>query len=150
MPGCRCRSRWTQGAGVIKAIHPFIEIHGRHRDFLEIHLARNRKTSAGFSTPIPFIVSTSYLTHEPIRKKLENTRQYAYPGPIILSPGKSIGQRFIPMERDFRFLWGGDAAGNSDENKQKMRDSVRAALIEWAKKWRRERLYFPEPGTPAA
>jgi hypothetical protein len=127
-------SRWTQGAGVIKAIHPFIEIQGQHRDFLEIHLAKNRKTAAEFNTSIPFIVSTSYLTHNPIGKKLASRLQYGYPGPLLLSEGKSVGQRFIPMERDLRFLWEVMPQEILDENKQKMRDSVRAALIEWARK----------------
>ena len=30
-------SRWTQGAGVVKALHPYCCIGGRHRSFLDIH-----------------------------------------------------------------------------------------------------------------
>ncbi len=37
-------SRWTEGAGVCKALHPFSKFNGRHRSFLEVHLAKNRKT----------------------------------------------------------------------------------------------------------
>jgi hypothetical protein len=33
-------SRWTQGAGVVKALHPFCKLEGRHRTFIETHLAR--------------------------------------------------------------------------------------------------------------
>ncbi|HEU5115372.1 MAG TPA: UTP--glucose-1-phosphate uridylyltransferase, partial [Isosphaeraceae bacterium] len=33
-------SRWTTGAGVVKAINPFVNLDGRHRSFLEIHLAK--------------------------------------------------------------------------------------------------------------
>src|SRR5205807_1594052 len=32
-------SRWTTGAGVVKAVNPFVLLGGRHRSFLEIHLA---------------------------------------------------------------------------------------------------------------
>ena len=59
--------------------------------------------------------------------------QYGYEGKIYLSPGQSIGQRFIPMERDLRFLWEEMPQETLDENKQKVQDAVRGALIEWAR-----------------
>ena len=33
-------SRWTQGAGVVKALHPFCRLGGRHRTFIEVHLGQ--------------------------------------------------------------------------------------------------------------
>ena len=36
-------SRWTQGAGTVKALHPFCKLGGRHRTFLEVHLAKSRR-----------------------------------------------------------------------------------------------------------
>jgi len=126
-------SRWTSGAGVIKAINPFIEMNGMHRSFLEIHLAKSKRTSAEFNAPIPFIVSTSYLTHTPIEKVLKQSGNYGYQGPVYLSRGKSIGQRFIPMERDLRFLWEERLHEKLDENKQKVLDATRETLIQWAK-----------------
>ena len=33
-------SRWTGGAGVVKAIHPFMRLGGQYRTFLEMHLAK--------------------------------------------------------------------------------------------------------------
>ena len=36
-------SRWTTGAGVVKAVNPFAQLAGAHRSFLEIHLAKTRK-----------------------------------------------------------------------------------------------------------
>ena len=126
-------SRWTKGAGVIKAINPFVQMNGQHRSFLEIHLAKNKKTSRLFGITIPFIVSTSYLTHRPIEKILQSTQNYHYNGSVHLSPGKSIGQRFIPMERDLRFLWEELPQGKLDENKQKVLDALRETLIQWAK-----------------
>src|ERR1035441_10388605 len=58
-------SRWTQGAGVVKALHPFCKLAGRHRTFIETHLAKSRRVSRAAGTPIPHIFTTSYLTHAP-------------------------------------------------------------------------------------
>ncbi|ADB38615.1 UTP--glucose-1-phosphate uridylyltransferase [Spirosoma linguale] len=126
-------SRWTKGAGVIKAINPFVDIDGEHRSFLEIHMAKTRKVAEQYNATIPHLVATSYLTHEPIRKKLEQTGNFGYGGPAFLSPGRSIGQRFVPMERDLRFMWEEMPQETLDENKQKVRDAVRQSMIAWAK-----------------
>jgi hypothetical protein len=126
-------SRWTKGAGVIKAINPFVELEGAHRSFLEIHLAKTRKVAEKYQTSIPHIVATSYLTHEPIRKQLELTHNFGNQGSVYLSPGRSIGQRFVPMSRDLRFLWEETPQETLDENKQKVRDAVRQSMISWAK-----------------
>jgi hypothetical protein len=126
-------SRWTKGAGVIKAINPFIIMNGRHRSFLEIHLAKNEKTSGMFHASIPTLIATSYLTHHPIEKELQRTNNYHCGSTVYLSPGKSIGQRFIPTERDLRFLWEEMLQGKLDENKQKVVDALHETLIRWAK-----------------
>ena len=126
-------SRWTKGAGVIKALNPFVEIEGVHRSFLEIHLAKTRRAAEQYSAQIPHLVATSYLTHEPILKKLEQTGNFGYNGLVLLSPGRSIGQRFVPMERDLRFMWEEMPQETLDENKQKVRDAVRNSMINWAR-----------------
>ncbi len=126
-------SRWTNGAGVVKAINPFIELSGLHRSFLEIHLAKNKKSGNQFGTNIPFVIATSHLTQGPIRNKLDGSANYGYNGKVYLSPGRSIGQRFIPMERDLRFLWEEMTQELLDENKQKVKLALREALISWAK-----------------
>lgn len=126
-------SRWTKGAGVIKAINPFAEFEGVHRSFLEIHIAKTKRVAAKYNAVIPHIVATSYLTHEPIEKKLKQTNNFGYSGPVYLSPGRSIGQRYVPMERDLRFLWEEISQETLDENKQKVREAVRQSLIGWAK-----------------
>src|SRR5205823_2489896 len=59
-------SRWTQGAGVVKALHPFCKLAGRHRTFIETHLAKSRRTSRLSDSLVPHVFTTSYLTHEPI------------------------------------------------------------------------------------
>ena len=63
-------SRWTQGAGVVKALHPFGKLAGQHRTFAETHLAKSRKVSRQAGEPIPHIFTTSYLTHSPIKEFL--------------------------------------------------------------------------------
>ncbi len=108
-------------------------MQGRHRSFLEIHLAKTRKVAEQYGANIPHLVATSYLTHAPIEQKLKLNRNYGYKGGIYLSEGRSIGQRFVPMERDLRFLWEEMPQETLDENKQKVRESVRQSLIGWAK-----------------
>jgi len=126
-------TRWTTGAGVIKAINPFVQMAKKHRSFLEIHLAKTKKAAATFKSPFPHLISTSFLTHGPIEKHLSLNRQYGYEGPIYLSPGRSIGQRLIPMVRDLVFLWEEMPQEALDEEKQKVRDAVRGALMDWAR-----------------
>src|SRR5262249_43716314 len=98
-------SRWTTGAGGVKAVNPFVSMAGRHRSFLEIHLAKTRKSQSALNTAIPHVVTTSYLTHNAIERHLHRTANYGHTGPVYLSRGQSIGQRLIPMARDLSFLW---------------------------------------------
>jgi hypothetical protein len=74
------------------------------------------------------------MTHEPIAEHLERTNRYGYPGPVYLSPGRSVGLRLVPTARDLRFAWEETAQQRLDEQAQKVRDSLRAALLEWAKR----------------
>jgi len=126
-------SRWTQGAGVVKALHPFCKLAGRHRTFLEAHLAKSRRAGRQHGVLLPHVVTTSYLTHAPIEEYLRRQNYYGYPGPLLLSPGRAIGLRLVPMERDLRFLWEEMPQQLLDEQAQKVRQSLHAALIAWAK-----------------
>ncbi len=125
-------SRWTEGAGVCKALHPFYRFGGRHRTFLEVHLAKNRKTTSELGGSIPHVFTTSHLTDGPIRQHLAEHNNYGHNGQVHLSPGRSIGLRMVPTIRDLKFLWEETAQQVLDEQQQKMRESVRAALIQWA------------------
>jgi len=125
-------SRWTHGAGVIKALHPFAQFAGQHRSFLEVHLAKTRHAARAYAAPIPHLIATSFLTHAPIAQALAETGAFGYEGPVYLSPGRSIGQRLIPMVRDLVFLWEEMPQEQLDEQKQKVRDDTRAALCDWA------------------
>jgi hypothetical protein len=127
-------SRWTQGAGVVKALHPFCKLGGRHRTFLEVHLAKGRRTGRECGVAPPHVVTTGYLTHGPVAAHLAARRDYAYPGPVLLSPGRAVGLRLVPMVRDLRFAWEELPQQLLDEQAQKVRDSLHAALIEWARR----------------
>jgi galactokinase/mevalonate kinase-like predicted kinase len=126
-------SRWTQGAGVCKALNPYAKLGGKHRTFIETHLAKSAKRGSEAGTSIPHIFTTSYLTDGPTREFLENQGNYSYPGDLHLSPGHSVGLRMIPTERDLRFAWEEMPQQALDEQQQKMRDSLRTALIGWAR-----------------
>lgn len=126
-------SRWTQGAGVVKALHPFCRLGGKHRTFVETHLAKSRRLGRRCGRPLPHIFTTSYLTHAPIAAYLAAEGNYGYPGPLILSPGRAVGLRLIPMARDLRFAWEEMPQQLLDEQAQKVQESLRAALIDWAR-----------------
>ena len=125
-------SRWTKGAGVVKALNPFCKLGGKHRNFIEVHLAKSLRASRECGTAIPHVITTSYLTHQAIEQHLARAGNYGYPGPLLLSQGRSIGLRMIPMERDLRFAWEEMAQQMLDEQAQKVREGLRAALIRWA------------------
>jgi hypothetical protein len=125
-------SRWTQGAGTVKAIHPFAKLGGRFRTFVEVHLAKSARVAKN-GAPAPIhVFTTSYLTHAPIASLLERERRYGFPGVLELSPGRSIGLRLVPTARDLRFLWEQMPEQKLEERKQKVRESGRKALLDWA------------------
>ena len=124
-------SRWTSGAGTTKALYPFAKMQGRFRSFLEVHLAKSRRTGKTVGRYPPHVITTSHLTHAPIARALARAESYGYEGPLHLSPGRSIGLRLVPMARDLRFLWEETTEQLLEERKQKVRDSVRAALLGW-------------------
>jgi hypothetical protein len=125
-------SRWTQGAGVVKALNPFVEMNGRHRSFVELHLAKSRQVSRAVGVELPHVFTTSYLTHDPIANFLAAEGNYGYAGPLHLSRGRSVGLRLVPMARDLRFAWEEMPQQLLDEQAQKVQDSLHNALIGWA------------------
>ncbi|MCC9643822.1 UTP--glucose-1-phosphate uridylyltransferase [Rhodopirellula sp. JC740] len=125
-------SRWTQGAGVCKALHPFHRFAGKHRSFLEIHLAKNRASTQQHGGTIPHVITTSWMTDEAIRVSLERTQNYGHPGPVHVSSGRSVGLRMVPMVRDLHFLWEETPQQVLDQQQQKMRESARSAIANWA------------------
>ena len=126
-------SRWTQGAGVVKALNPFAKLGGQHRSFVEVHLSKTRRRARQAGLAIPHLVTTSHLTHDQIAAAVARLPA----GPDVdlrLSPGRAIGLRLVPMARDLRFAWEETAHQVLDEQKQKVRDSLHAAIIGWAER----------------
>jgi len=118
---------------VVKALNPFCRLGGRYRNFIEVHLAKSLRVSRACGATIPHVITTSYLTHEAIAAHLEAEGNYGYPGPLLLSPGRSIGLRMVPMERDLRFAWEEMQQQLLDAQAQKVREGLRAALMQWAR-----------------
>jgi UTP--glucose-1-phosphate uridylyltransferase len=126
-------SRWTGGAGVVKGLHPFAKFAGKHRSFIEVHLAKSRLTSELYQCPVPHVFTTGYMTHGPMEKHLASVKNYDYRGQVLLSRGMSVGLRTIPTAKDLRFFWEETAHQVLDEQQQKVRESAHAAIMGWAK-----------------
>ncbi|HQX75694.1 MAG TPA: UTP--glucose-1-phosphate uridylyltransferase, partial [Thermoflexales bacterium] len=90
-------------------------------------LARTRRDAERHACDIPHLISTSYLTHDAIAAWQSKTGAAA-----ILSPGRAIGQRFVPMARDLRFAYEEAPQQKLDAQAQKVREGAQAALIGWA------------------
>lgn len=122
-------TRWTQGAGVVKALHPFARLAGAYRSFIDVHLAKTRKASRQSGRPIVHVLTTSYLTDAPVRDHVRHRGQGVS---VRVSPGRSVGLRLIPMVRDLRFEWEERPQQLLDERAQRVRESLHDALIDWA------------------
>jgi hypothetical protein len=118
-----------RGAGVVKSLHPFSKFGGKHRNFIDLHLAKNKKTTKQYKSTLQHVFTTSYLTHQPIKEYINKNKSVS----VYLSPGQFIGLRLYPTERDLRFYWEELAQQVLDEQAQKMRESLHNALINWAK-----------------
>ena len=123
-------SRWTQGAGVVKALNPFCKMQGKWRSFLEIHFAKTRKVAQQFGISPLHVVTSGYLTDGPLREaaaRMDNS------GMLRVSGGASVGLRMVPTLRDLQFAWEEMAQQVLDQQKEKVRTSLRAALMNWAR-----------------
>jgi len=125
-------TRWTQGAGTVKALHPFAVLGGSYRNFLEVHRAKWRRTARQFGQAPLHVVTTSEMTL-PAVAPLVQAWNAAEPGlPIWTSEGRSLGLRMVPMVRDLKFLWEESTQQRLEERKQKVLDGSRRALRDWA------------------
>jgi len=109
-------SRWTKGAGVVKALHPFHRFGDRYFSFLDIQREKARLSG------VPHVVTTSYLTYAPIARTGAR-----------VSAGRSIGLRMIPTMADLRYLWEVLPQQQLDAQKQKVRESGRTSLLHWVR-----------------
>ena len=117
-------SRWSGGANVVKALYPFAKLGGRHRTFLEAHLAKTRRTARLFGVSPPHVFTTSFKTHAGLAAHA--------PEDVILSPGRWIGLRLVPTVRELEAQWEGRAEQALDERAEKVRASLRKAWTDWA------------------
>ena len=122
-------SRWTQGAGVVKAVSPFCRLAGHWRSFLDVHFAKTRRVANQYGISPLHIVTSGYLTDRPIREVVD---QMDCQGLFKVSRGASVGLRMIPTVRDLQFAWEEVAQQVLDPQKEKVRSSLRAALMNWA------------------
>ncbi len=106
-------SRWTQGAGVVKALHPFCKLAGKHRTFLEVHLAKSRRIGSECGLVLPHVITTSYLTHGPIENFAGPAKELRICRPAAALAGP--GHRTAPGPDGARsaFFVGGNAAANA-------------------------------------
>ena len=95
-------------------------------------MAKSRRTARDLRSDLPHLITTSYLTHDAIESFLVQEERNGDSVPPILSPGRSIGLRLVPMARDLRFAWEETLHQVLDEQAQKVLDSLHAALIAWA------------------
>lgn len=122
-------SRWTQGAGVVKALNPFCKMNGRWRSFLDIHFAKTRNVAQHAGISPLHVVTTGYMTDRPIRDAVEQLND---PNHFRVSRGMSVGLRMVPTVRDLQFAWEEVSQQVLDQQREKVRHSLRAALMNWA------------------
>jgi hypothetical protein len=125
-------SRWTHGAGTVKALNPFCRLAGQHRSFLEVAIAHTRQVARSLGIRLPHVIATGYLTHDPIARMLEREHLGDERVEVFLSPGKSVGLRVVPMVRDLQFAWEEMPEQMLDIQAQKIREQGRQALLGWA------------------
>jgi hypothetical protein len=131
-------SRWTQGAGVVKALNPFCKMKGRWRSFLDIHFAKTRAVAAQSGMSPLHVVTSGYLTDKPLRDAVEKLNSSAADAAgqetiFRVSRGASVGLRMVPTLRDLQFAWEETSQQVLDVQKEKVRSSLRAALMNWAR-----------------
>lgn len=122
-------SRWTQGAGVVKALNPFCKMAGAWRSFLDIHFAKTRQVADRYGISPLHVVTSGYLTDRPLREAVEKLQNDEI---FRVSRGVSVGLRMVPTVRDLQFMWEEVAQQVLDPQKEKVRSSLRAALMNWA------------------
>ena len=84
------------------------------------------------------VVSSGYLTDRPIRDAVEKLNAALPDSPrrdsiFRVSRGASVGLRMVPTLRDLQFTWEEVAQQVLDQQKEKVRISLRSALMNWAR-----------------
>ena len=122
-------SRWSHGAGNVKALYAFHALGGHDRSFIEVHLAKTRAVAQACGTPLPHIIATSFLTHEPLDRHLARHNLFGYEGPVVLSRGCSVGWRLVPPVRELLYAWSQGMAAPPDAATR----AYRQQMVAWAR-----------------
>ena len=155
--GRRRRQPLDQGAGVVKALHPFCKLGGRTARSSKMHLAKSRRVSraVGMRT-FRTSFTTSYLTHEPIARRFSRRQQQLRLRRPALSVARPIGRPADGADGARPALRvGGDAAADARRaGAEGAREPARRADRLGADGRRGERLHrqpaaaVPAPGRP--
>jgi hypothetical protein len=105
-------------------------MQGRYRSFLDIHFAKTQQTNRLFGIAPLHVTTTGYMTDGPIRQDIESRHAEDM---LLISRSASVGLRMIPTVRDLQFAWEEVAQQVLDQQKEKVRSSLRAALMNWAR-----------------
>jgi len=76
------------------------------------------------------VVTSGYLTDKPLREAVDALKSN---GIFRVSRGASVGLRMVPTLRDLQFTWEEIAQQVLDQQKEKVRSSLRTALMNWAR-----------------
>jgi hypothetical protein len=122
-------SRWSGGAGVVKALNPFIRLGGGWRSFLELHLRRRAREGAH-----PVLLTTSFMTAEPIRTWLSDLArgEPSLAAGVYLSKGQGVSRRIVPTQADLRCWLADQPRARLDSQAEKARQAVERAWSAWA------------------
>lgn len=120
MSGVRAGTRWSGGAGTVKALHPFVKLRGAFRSFLALHEA---KLPPGVS----LLVSSSAATHTALSQWVHSRTA------VRVSPGRALGVRLVPMARDLFCAFAAARHDCGDAQRNKARADREAALLHWAR-----------------
>lgn len=124
-------SRWSPGGEVVKLLSPAISLSGRHRSFLEIHLAKTARTGRDYRRPFQHIVTTSPFTEEPIAEALAGLGDRIRPVTAGFSPAGALVGRLFPREGDLRDFFKPRIRGIRDREKRRRERERLERLIRW-------------------
>ncbi len=126
-------SRWTHGAGTVKAIYPFAKLANRFRTFLEVHLAKTRRRGREFGVTPLHVITTSHLTHQPIVSLLEREHSYGLGrGRVSVGGGARSASGWCRRRAICASLGRSCVSRSSKIASKRCATTGRAALIDWA------------------
>jgi len=126
-------SRWSPGGEVVKLLSPVLFLHGRHRSFLEIHLAKTARTGRDYRRPFQHAVTTSPLTEEPVAEALAGFQKADGAVSAVLSPAGALVGRLYPREDDLRDYYRPRIRGIRDREKRRRARDRLDRLIRWTR-----------------